>query len=214
LLVKKGYLEMDHVIGNALVDFYSKCGACTGAQAVFDKLNVANIISWTALIAGYAQCGAIKPVFDTFDTMVERGVAPNLVTFVIIINACCHAGLVERGENYFRMSKDYGIVPTLEIYTCMIDLYSRAGQFDKTLIVINEMPHQADVAVWRIVLGACQKWGNVELGRWAFENAVQLDDEEAAAYVCMCNIYLDAGMHEAAEEIIALQKQKQSYVQH
>ena len=212
LMVKKGCLEIDHIIGNALVDFYSKCGACMDAQKVFDNLSIRDVISWTALIAGYAQCAESEVVFSTFDRMIEHGVAPTLVTFVIIINACCHAGLVDRGENYFRMSKDCGIIPTLEIYTCMIDLFSRAGQFDKTLIMIKEMPYQADLAVWRIILGACQKWGNVELGRWAFENAMHLDDKEAVAYVCMCNIYLDAGMHQDAEEIMAMQKQKQLMV--
>eukprot|EP00250_Pteridium_aquilinum_P025585 c31136_g1_i1 orf=2-325(-) len=107
---------------------YAKCGLLSKAQEVFDDIPVPDVISWTALITGYAQLGDIKDVIRIFDGMRGESNKPDLVTFVTVLNACSHAGLVEKGKTYFQaMSEDYGIAPTLKHHTCMVDLLGRAG---------------------------------------------------------------------------------------
>ena len=78
----------------------------------------------------------------------------------------------------------------------MIDLYSRAGQIDNAMAMTNKMPFSPDLAVWHIILGACQKWGNLEVGTLAFEYAVQLREEDQIAYICLSNIYAFANVRE------------------
>ncbi|KAI5079221.1 hypothetical protein GOP47_0006892 [Adiantum capillus-veneris] len=211
---KCGLTVKDRLLGNALVDFYAKCGLLLDAQFMFDNLSARNVVTWTALIAGYAQSGHIMMALQTFETMMEEGVKPNLITFVTVINACCHAGLIEKGEEYFKdMTRGYSLVPTVEIYTSMIDLFGRAGHLVKSIGLTEGMPHEVDSTVWHILLGACQKWEDVELGRYTFQHLMQLDPFDHIAFVCMANIYSDAGMHKAAEEIEALRLERQAQKQ-
>ena len=101
----------------------------------------------------------------------------HVVTLACLVKPKCDA-----------MCANMGITPTLEHYNCMIDLYCRAGCFDKALVMIEDMPFSADQKVLHTLLSACQRWENVKLGRIAFEHAMQLDDKDAVAYISMCNI--------------------------
>jgi pentatricopeptide repeat protein len=204
-IIAERLLEQNVVMGNALVDMYAKCGALTRAQMVFDTLPFRDVVSWNALISGYAQLGRDEIVFKLFDRMIDESKEPTLVTFTAVLNACSHAGLLEKGQIYFETMKDrYRVNPTLEHYTCMIDLFGRAGYIDQAAAMIKEMPFPADLTVWLALLGACQKWQNVVVGSWAFGHAIRLDAEDAAAYVCMINLYTGAGMHVEARRIEAL----------
>ena len=188
-------------IGTVLIDMYAKCGLLTKAQEVFDQLSVHNVATWSVLIAGYGQRGEDDTVVDLFDKMIGEGIQPDIITFTAVLNSCSHSGLVDRGQMYFdRMSKAYGITPTLEHYTCMVDLFARTGHLDKTVAAIKEMPMNACVEAWSTLLSACRKWGNMDLGRVAFEHATVLDEKHVAAYVCMWNIYAVASIQENAEE--------------
>ncbi|KAI5083897.1 hypothetical protein GOP47_0000066 [Adiantum capillus-veneris] len=147
-----------------------------------------------------------------FDRLVEDNKVPLSVTFVGILCACSHSGLVDKGLEYFRsMSGDYDIIPTLIHHNCMIDLMGRAGQLDRALAFMAETPHFPTMEMWLAVLGACRKWGNVELGRQAFKHALLVDETEGAAYICMSNIYADAGMLDDARKVEALRIQKQAW---
>jgi pentatricopeptide repeat protein len=201
-IVNKGMPRDDSVLGTALVDMYAKCGALTKAQQVLEELCVTNVVSWNALISGFAQQGRGLDAVQSFQKMLFKGLCPNSVTFLSVLNACSHSGLVEQGQLYYNdMSRKYSIVPELGHYSCMVDLFGRAGHFDKAMKFIKEMPSCDYPPVWGALLGACQKWGNVELGRFAFDQALQLDINNAAAYACMTNIYAAAGMQEDAREI-------------
>ena len=103
-----------------------------------------------------------------------------------------------------RMRADYGMIPTLEHYTCLVDLFGRAGHFENAVAVVEKMPTSDYLPVWTSLLGACQKWGNVELGRLAFEHAIRLDVKHVATYVCMRNIYIGADMQDYADKIHAM----------
>jgi pentatricopeptide repeat protein len=204
-VVTREGIEQDLMVGSTLVYMYAKCGLLVKSQEVFDKLPDQDVISWTALIAGYSQRGESKRVFDMFERMVSGGVRPNEVTFVSVLNACNHAGLVDKGRKYFEnMSRDYGITPNHKHYTCIIDLLGRAGHLNEAMATIKKMPFHPGIIVWHTVLAACHKWGNVEIGRQAFTHTIRIDDKDASAYICMANIYANAGMKDAANKIEAM----------
>lgn len=188
-IAKKG-LEKEHVLGSAIVDMYISCGLFIEAQEVFKELPHRNIVSWSGLIAGCAQLGESTNVFSIFDRMLGEGIEPDLITFLSVLNACSHAGLLDEGEGYFfTMSIKYGLIPNIEHFTCMVDLFGRSANIHKAVSIVNTMPYHPGIAMWNTVLWACQKWENVELGRQVFEEAVQLDERDIAAYVSMSNIY-------------------------
>ena len=189
--------EKHGLIGNALVDMYAKCGQPTKAQEAFDQLLNRDVVSWTALMAGYAQVGRDRIVLDSYERMIGEGINPDVVTFTVLLNACSDAGLLDEGKIYFEtMIRTYDIIPTQEHCACMVDLFSRAGQFDKALVVIERMPRFDHVPTWATLLGACKKWGYLKLGELAFEHLVQLDGNNAAGYVSMSNIYAAASATE------------------
>ncbi|KAI5080344.1 hypothetical protein GOP47_0005823 [Adiantum capillus-veneris] len=191
-IAKAGLLEGESILGNALIDMYAKCGLAIKAQEVFELQVIQDVVAWNALIAGYAQLGESKSVLCMLNKMVEQNETPNLITFVSVLNACSHAGLIDLGLMYFDiMVKEYGINPLLEHHTCMIDLLCRAGQVENALCMINEMRIDPDLAVWHTLLGACQKGGDKELGKQAFEQAVYRNGLDATAYVSWSNIFHD-----------------------
>ena len=202
---REGLVEREILIGNALVDLYAKCGAPQKAHEVFDKLIVQDEVSWTALIAGYARHGRDEIVMDLFDKMVEEGLEPNHITYTIVLNVCSHSGLLEKGQMYFeKMSIDHGIVATPEHYTCMVDLFGRAGLFENVMAIISKMHVYDHFPVWASLLGSCKKWGNVELAGLAFKHMIRLDKKCEAAYICMINIYVASNMQKEAKKIEAM----------
>ncbi|KAH7443713.1 hypothetical protein KP509_02G047700 [Ceratopteris richardii] len=189
-VVMKAFLEKDPVVGNALVSMYATCGMLEEAQLMFDTLRVQDMVSWNELLEGCAQLGKDNDVFEFFDRMVAGENQPDLFSFTIILNSCCHKGLVEEGILYFNViSSCFNIIPDLEHCVCVLDLYGRAGNLGKAAAVSEGMPFLTNLSVWHNMLGACQKWGNIETGMWAFRNALQLDDSDPAAYVYMSNIF-------------------------
>ncbi|KAI5071803.1 hypothetical protein GOP47_0014054 [Adiantum capillus-veneris] len=211
-LSKLGLLKNDSVLGNALVDMYAKCGTLIKAQEVLDELPSQDVVSWNALIGGFAQQGQCKQALICFEQMQQKRLFPNALTFSYVLYACTHLGLVEDGHMHFvDMTTKYGVEPNLEHYTCMIDLWGRAGHLDKAASLIQQMPSCDTDAIWFSLLGACQKWGDVKVGRWAFERAIQVDKSVAVAYIVMANIYAAAGMKEEAEIIEALRLENKAW---
>ena len=191
-IARYGLLEKDLVVGNSLIEMYVKCFRVGKAQEVFDMLPLQTTLSWTVLIGGYVERGETEYVFYMLERMREEGKIPDEATFVTILSACSHRGQVDNGELYFEaMIKIYDIDPTLEHYSCMVDLVCRAGLLERAITIIEEMSVSPDPILWYIVMDACQKCGNLELGRKAFEHALCLDKKDPSMYACMCNIYAD-----------------------
>ncbi|KAH7291454.1 hypothetical protein KP509_29G017400 [Ceratopteris richardii] len=202
------------VLGTALVDMYAKCGSLVKATQVLEELHCQNVVPWNALMTGYTLHGQNEQALKCFEQMQEMGISPNEVTFSCVLNACSRLGLVEKGNMYFfDMSRIYGVKPSLEHFACMVDLFGRAGHLDKAVQVIQKMPNSSHMAAWCALLGACQKWGEVEVGEWAFEQAVALDGSDGAAYVLMGNIYGTAGMYENAKQIELLRNENMAWKQ-
>jgi pentatricopeptide repeat protein len=187
---KQGLLHKDVTVGNALVDMYSKCGSLEKAHAVFEQLPVKDVVTWSALISGHAQLGDANISLHLYRRMAEKDILPNSVTFVVLLSACSHAGLLKEGESLFNeMFAVYHFNPRLEHYTCMVDLFGRVGWFDRVEALLSKVSHCDHLPLLLSVLGSCRKWRNVKLAKWAFEHSLMLDENCAAAYVDMENIY-------------------------
>lgn len=200
--LESGLETCDLFVASTIIDMYARCGSMVDAQRVFDALPDRDIVTWNALVAGYARQGQSELVFDLLDKLTQDGILPDCITFVSVLSVCNHQGLVEKGLYYCEaMSKKYVVRPGIEHCNCMVDLLARAGQLDKAMKLVKAMPFQPTIVTWRSLLGACQKWNNVEVGREAFEHTVRLDETDAAAYVLMANIYAAASMHKEEEDV-------------
>eukprot|EP01018_Ginkgo_biloba_P019392 Gb_22814 [translate_table: standard] len=191
--IKTG-LESNVVVGNALVVMYAKCGNIDDASTTFDKMPKRDMVSWTALISGCAQHGRGKEALQLFRHMQQEGMKPNHITFVGVLSACSHVGLVDEGRSYFdSMSKDHGIAPRAEHCACIVDLLGRAGRLDEAEHFINEMRVESDAVVWRALLGASRIHGNIDIGKRAAQHVLELEPQASATYVLLSNIYASVG---------------------
>eukprot|EP01018_Ginkgo_biloba_P003036 Gb_26695 [translate_table: standard] len=192
--VFKAGFESDVFAGNALVNMYAKCGSIEDAHQAFDNILERDVVSWTAIIAGCAHHGQGIAALKLFEQMLKVGMKPNHITFVSVMSACNHAGLVDEGRLHFEsMSRDHGIEPGTEHYACMVDLLGRAGRVDEAEKLVNEMPFKANASVWGALLGACRIHGNMDLGRRAAEHLFELEPEKSGTHVLLANMYAAAG---------------------
>jgi pentatricopeptide repeat protein len=185
-------LDSDSFVCNMLVDAYSKCSLVMEKQCLFDKLSVKTVHSWSAIIAGYSDIGKHDNPLYILNQMIAQDTQPNPVTFVSILNMCTHLGLVVEGHVCFNaMLEVFEITPCPQHYACMVDLFGRAGLVDTAICIIQHMPFPPCSIVLHTIMGACTRQECVQLGRQAFDYALQLDERDVAAYVCMSNIYID-----------------------
>jgi pentatricopeptide repeat protein len=152
-----------------------------------------SVVSWTAIIGGYGIHGEGETAVELFDVMVRSGVRPDRTVFVSVLSACSHAGLTEKGLQYFdEMQRKYGLQPGPEHYSCMVDLLGRAGRLKEAMDLIDSMKVKPDGAVWGALLGACKIHRNVELAEVAFQHVIELEPTNIGYYVLLSNVYSDA----------------------
>ncbi|KAJ4968544.1 hypothetical protein NE237_015245 [Protea cynaroides] len=201
LVVVFGY-ESSVFVSNALVDMYAKCSDILAAKDVFDKIPKRDVVSWTTIIVGAAQHGKAEDALTLFDEMVLAGLKPNEVTFVGLIYACSHVGLVDKGCHLFNsMTKDYRINPSLQHYTCLLDLLSRSGHLDDAENVIKTMPFDPDEATWAALLSACKRYGNSQRGIGIANHLLSLNPQEPSSYILLSNTYASAGMWDYVSKV-------------
>eukprot|EP01018_Ginkgo_biloba_P028363 Gb_34253 [translate_table: standard] len=206
-IIRSGF-DPDIFVGNALVDMYAKCGSIEDARHVFDTMTRRNVVSWTTMIVGYAMHGYGKESLQVFEQMQLSSSKPNHITFLGVLSACCHAGLVDDGWQYFnRMSRDFNITPAVEHYCCMVDLLGRAGHLNEAQDFINKMPIEPEAAVWGCLLGACRTHTNIELGEQVAERLFDMDPQNAAHYVLLSNIYAASGRWDDVEKVRRMMKE-------
>ena len=170
-----------------------------------------DILSWNAMIAGFAQHGQGKEALDLFGKMQLAGIKPDHITYVGVLSACSHEGMVDEGYHYFdSMERDYGIIPREEHYACMVDLLACVGQLIDAELFINNMPFEPRSLVWRTLLSACRLHCNAELGEHATRCLLKLEPQDMATYVLLSNIYASAGRWDDKENLRDLMKGKKS----
>lgn len=188
-LLKVGLTGNLHV-NNSLLDFYAKCGSIREAQQVFSEMSERNVVSWTSLVVGLAVNGFGEEALELFKEMERQKIAPREITFVGVLYACSHCGMLDEGFNYFRrMKEEYGIMPRIEHYGCMVDLLSRAGLVKQAYEYIQSMPLQPNAVIWRTLLGACTVHGDLSLGEIARSHLLKLEPKHSGDYVLLSNLY-------------------------
>lgn len=193
-LEKAGFLSLISV-NNALMDTYSKCGNVGVARVIFERMpKNKSVVSWTTMVAALAMHGHGEEAIQVFHDMEASGIKPDGITFISILYACSHAGLIEEGCEYFSLMIDiYGIKPEIEHYGCMVDLYGRSGKLQKAYDFVCQMPILPTPIIWRTLLGACSIHGNVELAEQVKERLSELEPSNSGDHVLLSNIYAIAG---------------------
>ncbi|KAJ6851368.1 pentatricopeptide repeat-containing protein, mitochondrial [Iris pallida] len=200
-------LEDNVYVGTSVVDMYCKCGRVDAAWKAFGRMKERNIKTWSAMVAGYGMHGRGREALDVFKQMIEAGVRPNYITFISVLDACSHSGLLEDGRRWFKaMKQDYDIDPGVEHYGCMVDLLGRAGCLDESYGLIKEMRLEPDSMIWGSLLAACRVHKNIELGEISARQALKLDPKNCGFYVSLSNIYADFGRWKDVERMRVLIK--------
>ena len=184
---------------SAMITMYSKCGKVDYAHQAFLTIDKPDTIAWTAIICAHAYHGKASEALRLFKEMQGSGVKPNAITFIGLLNACSHSGLVKEGKQFLdSMSDKYGVNPIIDHYNCMIDIYSRAGMLQEAREMIRSLPLDPDVLSWKSLLGGCWSHRNLEIGMIAADNIIRLDPLDSATYVIMFNLYALAGKWDEA----------------
>ncbi|KAG0503309.1 hypothetical protein HPP92_003381 [Vanilla planifolia] len=183
----------DTFVSTAIMDMYAKCGSIEDSFFLFERTDSKSLASWNAMILGFAQHGKGKAALDLFKQMELDGKKPDKITFLGVLSACSHAGLVSEAYNYFKsMSIYYNIEPEVEHYSCLVDGLGRAGLLGEAEEVLKKMPFQPTASMLRALLGACCIKGNNEIGRRVATSLLELDTTDSSAYVVLSNMYAAA----------------------
>ncbi|MCO5555422.1 hypothetical protein L7F22_008968 [Adiantum nelumboides] len=185
-------LELDAVLGNTLLDMYTKCGSMVEAHHVFAMLLKRDMVSWGVLMAGFVRNNECRQVVGCLMQMEQKGLRPEDFIFTSILAACSHAGLLEGLKFFTMMIVDYGIVPRRDHYSCISDLLGRAGCFHEALDLLQSMPMPPDMIQWTALLDSCESHGNKSLGTQCFEELLHADPDEASWYILMLRICASA----------------------
>lgn len=196
------HLGENVVVNSALMDMYFKCSNLPDGHKVFDKSSNRNVVTWTSLISGYGQHGRVAEVLKSFNRMRDEGFRPNYVTFLAVLSACSHGGLVNEGWNYFSsMERDYGIRPRGQHYAAMVDLLGRAGRLKEAYEFVLNSPCREHSVIWGALLGACRIHGDMDLVKLAAKNYFELDPGNAGKYVVLSNAYATFGFWDNVVEV-------------
>ncbi|PHT40973.1 hypothetical protein CQW23_19827 [Capsicum baccatum] len=175
-LIEKGKQLHGHIFGyTRLIDLY-------------------NVIVVNVLIDMYCKCGDMISAMTLFER-IEAGTKPNHVTFLGVLSACSHCGLLSEGFHYLHsMRREYSIVPQLDHYGILIDLLGRKNVLREAAELIKGAPWGTkNIGMWGALLGACRVHGNLELAKRAAEALFELEPDNAARYIMLSNIYTAAG---------------------
>lgn len=203
-------LESDQIISTSLVDFYCKCGFVENGRKLFDAMTKSDEISWNSMLMGYATNGRGYETLVLFNEMRNTGMQPTNITFTAVLSACDHCGLVQEGRKWFDVMRwDYHIVPDIEHYSCMIDLFARAGYVEEAVNLIEQMPYEADVSMWSSILRGCVAYGEKNLGKKVAERMIEIDPENTGAYIQLSGMFAASGDWERSSSVRKVMKEKQ-----
>lgn len=194
---------------NALVTMYAKCGGIKDARKVFKKMIECDVVSWNAMIVGHAQHGDGVETLRLFEQMLLTSIRQDAITFLGVLSACSHTGLVDRGHYYCHsMRHEHNITPRMDHHACMIDLLGRVGHLYEAEDFINKMPFEPDVSIWVALLSACRVHGNIDIGKCVTQLLFDLEPQNTFAYVLLSNIYFAAGRWDDAAKVRKMMKDK------
>ncbi|KAM7475473.1 hypothetical protein LguiB_022716 [Lonicera macranthoides] len=207
--IGKKKMKLTVTLGTSLMSFYAKCGSIDSSIKVFEKMPLKNVLSWTVLIQGLANNGQGRRALEFFNLMLEKNIEPNGATFIGVLCACSHAGLVDEGRDFFvSMSRDFNIEPRIDHYGCMVDILGRAGLIKEAYQFIKNMPVKPNAVIWRTLLASCRVHKNLEIGEESLKHVVELEPTHSGDYILFSNIYASVGRWEDAVRVRAQMKEK------
>ncbi|XP_010268183.1 PREDICTED: putative pentatricopeptide repeat-containing protein At5g59200, chloroplastic [Nelumbo nucifera] len=210
--VGKYNIKLNQFVRSALISMYSRCGSLDEAQKLFVEMVEKDVVTYNSMIVGLAMHGRSSEAIELFQEMVKQGLKPTYITFVGVLNACSHGGLVDLGFKIFHsMTRDYGIEPRIEHYGCMVDLLGRVGHLEEAYDFIGRMRVAPDHIIWGALLSACKIHGNLKLGELAAKILVEGGAADSGTYVLLSNVYASSGKWEEAARVRA--KMKESGIQ-
>ncbi|XP_027355547.1 pentatricopeptide repeat-containing protein At1g50270 [Abrus precatorius] len=200
-------INLNAMVGTALVDMYSKCGCIDEALRVFGNLPVKNVCTWTAIINGLAVHGNAMGALSLLSCMLKSGIQPNEITFIGVLAACSHGGLVDEGKRLFElMSRAYHLKPNMDHYGCMVDLLGRAGYLEDAKQIIDNMPMKPSPGVLGALSGACMVHKALVMGEHIGNLLVNQQPNHSGGYALLANLYSTCQNWEAAAQVRKLMK--------
>ncbi|XP_060198254.1 pentatricopeptide repeat-containing protein At1g31430-like [Lycium barbarum] len=203
--MKENRIAVTAVVGTSLIEMYAKCGCIEKSMKIFDELEEKDTASWTSIICALAMSGNTWKALELFSKMEQAGIFPDDITFIGVLSACSHGGLVEEGRRYFHaMSRIYGIQPKLEHYGCLIDLLGRAGLLSEAEVMISQIPNKDNeiiVPIYGALLSACRIYGNVDVGERVAELLMEIESYDSSTHTLLANTYASAGRWEDVSKV-------------
>ncbi|XP_075651527.1 pentatricopeptide repeat-containing protein At1g31430-like isoform X3 [Castanea sativa] len=203
--IDENRISVDTVVGTSLIEMYAKCGCVEKSLDIFCELKEKDTASWTSIICGLAMNGKTSKALELFLEMKQAGASPDDITFIGVLSACGHGGLVKEGRQFFNsMTKQYEIEPKLEHYGCLIDLLGRAGKLDEAEKLIEEVPKENNeivVPLYGSLLSACRIHGDVEMGERVAERLVKIESSDSSIHTLLANIYASADRWEDVTKV-------------
>ncbi|MCD7459275.1 hypothetical protein HAX54_040534 [Datura stramonium] len=192
-IIKSGF-QSHKLVGNSLIDMYAKCGQLDLSERIFEEMKNTDSVSWNALLTAYSMHGEGDRALSVFSLMEKRDIEVDSISFLSVLSACRHAGLVEEGRKIFHCMRDkYHIEPDVEHYACLVDLLGRAGLFNEIMDLVKSMPMEPDGGVWGALLDASRMHSNIEIAEVALKHLVKLEQENPAHYVVLSSLYSQSG---------------------
>ncbi|XAR73982.1 hypothetical protein NMG60_11008126 [Bertholletia excelsa] len=199
-VIHKGF-DKYVVVSNSLVDLYARCGDISAARKQFEGMPEKDAISWTVMINGYGLHGDGETALALFQKMEILGMKPQDITYISILSACSHAGLIEQGRNIFNSMLENRVLPRMEHYACMVDLLGRRGNLDEAYGIVEQLPGKPSVSILESLLGACINHGNYELGEEIGRKLVEMEPQSPGAFVMLYNVLAAAGRWKEANRV-------------
>ncbi|WOH07069.1 hypothetical protein DCAR_0626498 [Daucus carota subsp. sativus] len=175
---------------NAVIDLYAKCGLVDKAFGVFSSMRCEKcIVTWNTMIMALAMQGDGIKALELFDRMGREGIVADSVSYLMVLCACNHAGLVEDGVRLFESMAKSGVSRNMKHYGSVVDLLGRAGRLQEAYDIVNEMPMVPDLVLWQTLLGASKTYGNVEMAEKASRKLEEMGSSNCGDFVMLSNIY-------------------------
>ncbi|KAJ4845091.1 hypothetical protein Tsubulata_039850 [Turnera subulata] len=200
--VIRASMDKNISVENGLVNMYTKCGSLKEGHLVFQAIEMKDLISWNSMIMGYGMHGLAGNAIKTFKQMVKSGYKPDAVTFIAVLSACSHAGLVSEGRRlFYQMEEEYKVEIQMEHYACMVDLLGRAGLLQEASEIMKNMAMEPNVCVWRALLNSCRMHKNTAIAEETASHIFNLNREMVGSYMLLSNIYAGEDRWEDAARV-------------
>ncbi|XP_022154322.1 pentatricopeptide repeat-containing protein At4g39952, mitochondrial isoform X2 [Momordica charantia] len=198
----------DITIRTSLIDMYAKCGELETSRKLFNAVEERDVILWNVMISSYGMHGHAESAIEIFELMEESNVKPNSLTFLSLLSACNHGGLVEEGRRLFDRMQKYGVKVSLKHYASMVDLLGRSGSLQEAETLVLSMPISPDGTVWGSLLSACKLHNEFEMGVRIARHAIESDPENDGYYIILSDLYGCLGRWEEVERVRVIMKER------